>query len=235
MGAAAAQKRSWDGAEEEGGGGDERGGEGADGVCRGVGVHPICCAFVARAERVNRTPMQLHPAGFPSTQKEQVLKPLSLNVLLLKWTTTGSFLISSICLAFNYERKGSLKWTRSALITAPIGPGVCGCTCTPPCWRGAGRVRASPLLLQVNDVTLMLKTSCSGSTNRCLCVYSVASICPTYCCRSGLSRIAHLGLRLPCFGCCFVSRQQHNTVFNQLFAWPEIILNGFLRFLIKGI
>lgn len=60
--------------------------EGADGVCRGVGVgvQPIWCAFVARAERVNRTPMELRPAGFPSTQKEQVLKPLSLNVLPLK-------------------------------------------------------------------------------------------------------------------------------------------------------
>lgn len=27
-----------------------------------------------------------------------------------------------------------------------------------------------------------------------------------------------LGLRLPCFGCCFISRQQHKIVFNQLFT-----------------
>lgn len=74
MGAAAAQEKVGEGMREEG----------ADGACRGVGVQPICCAFVARAERVNRTPMQLHPAGLPPTQKEQVLKPLSLNVLLLK-------------------------------------------------------------------------------------------------------------------------------------------------------
>lgn len=118
--------------------------EGADGASRGVGVHPICCAFVARAERVNRTPMQLHPAGFPSTQKEQVLKPLSLNVLLLNGTTTGSFLIFVPFFSL-LNIKAKARWSELAQRSSQhLGPGVCGCTCTPPCWRGVGRVRAFP-------------------------------------------------------------------------------------------
>lgn len=144
MGAAAAQKRSWDGAEEEDGGGDERGG------CwwclsRGGGPYHllrVCGACRTRESHANAAPSCRIPINAKRT--EEVLKPFSLNVLLLKLTTTGSFLI---CVSFvsllimNAKARWSELGQRSS---QPLGPGVCGCTCTPPCWHGVGHVTASP-------------------------------------------------------------------------------------------
>lgn len=168
MGAAAAQKRSWDGGEEEDGGGDERGG---CWWCESRGGGPshllrVCGACRTRESHANAAPS----CRIPINAKRTSSQTFEFKRVATKWNNNRVvFNLRSICLTFKYERKGSLKWTRSALITAPRSWGLwLHMHASLLAWGWS--CQSLPPLLQVNTVVLMLKTSCSGSTNRCLCI-----------------------------------------------------------------
>lgn len=148
--------------------------EGADGVCRVVGVGGSNPS-VARLWRVpNAWIARQWSSDLQDSLQRRKFKTSSKTFEFKRVATKINdnrvvFNLRSICLTFNYERKGSLKWTRSALITVPRSWGLwlhMHATLLALGWS----YQSLPPLLQVNTMVLVLKTSCSGSTNRRLCI-----------------------------------------------------------------
>lgn len=149
------------------------GGWGGEGGEVGEGeLHLICCAFVARAERVNRTCSSiLH--DWPSTQSDQLLEFMKWNTFILKWIQNRIVLICVVLLLIIYLKVQLSKLYSSHRDTCKfLVNSFCSymieinATLLVLLWSWSCR-RLVPLP-QVNTMLMMLKTSCSGSTSRCL-------------------------------------------------------------------